>query len=68
MPRLLRRVAPRNDGYWLPTGYRRGSVFPLCSLMTLALLMCVVAGCAQRDRSDDENHQGGFYGGVSIGR
>jgi hypothetical protein len=35
----------------------------------LALLLCLlIAGCAQHDRSDDENRSGGFYGGVLGGR
>jgi hypothetical protein len=35
----------------------------------LALLACLlIAGCAQKDRSaEDENRSGGFYGGVSGG-
>jgi hypothetical protein len=39
-----------------------------CSIAVLALLACVViAGCAQRERADEENRSGGFYGGVSGG-
>src|SRR5438034_11478193 len=39
------------------------------SAIVLALLAClVIAGCAQPDRSSDEQQQpGGFYGGVSGG-
>jgi hypothetical protein len=44
------------------TAWRRGAI-------ALALLAClVVAGCAQRERADEENRPGGFYGGVSVGR
>jgi hypothetical protein len=37
--------------------------------VVLALLACLlIAGCAQQDRSaNDENRSGGFYGGVSGG-
>jgi hypothetical protein len=41
-----------------------------CSAVVLALLAClVIAGCAQRDRSSDDEKRpsGGFYGGVSGG-
>jgi len=39
------------------------------SAVALVLLAClIIAGCAQRDRSDDENRSGGFYGGVFGGR
>ncbi len=40
------------------------------SAVVLALFAClVIAGCAQRDRSSDEEKRpgGGFYGGVSGG-
>jgi len=39
------------------------------SAIALALLAClVIAGCAQHDRSSDEERRpGGFYGGVSGG-
>ncbi len=37
-------------------------------LVALAVLACViVAGCAQRGSSSDEDRPGGFYGGVSGG-
>jgi hypothetical protein len=43
------------------SGWRRGAI-------VLALLLClVVVGCAQRERADEENRSGGFYGGVSGG-
>jgi hypothetical protein len=36
--------------------------------LALALLAClIVAGCARRDGSADDNRSGGFYGGVSGG-
>jgi len=39
------------------------------SAVGLVLLAClIIAGCAQRDRSEDENRPGGFYGGVFGGR
>jgi len=35
----------------------------------LSLLACLVlAGCAARDSSTDEDRRGGFYGGVFGGR
>jgi hypothetical protein len=40
------------------------------SVVVFTLLAClVIAGCAQRDRSSDEDKRpgGGFYGGVSGG-
>jgi len=40
------------------------------SLVAFALLAClIIAGCAQRERSSDEEKRpgGGFYGGVSGG-
>jgi hypothetical protein len=40
------------------------------SFVVIALLACLlITGCAQRDRSsDEENRPGGFYGGISAGR
>ena len=36
--------------------------------IALMLLAClVIAGCAQRDSTSDDNRSGGFYGGVSGG-
>jgi hypothetical protein len=38
------------------------------NVVALMLLVCIViAGCAQRDSTSDDNRSGGFYGGISGG-
>ena len=38
------------------------------NVVALMLLACLlIAGCAQRDSSSDNDRSGGFYGGVSGG-
>jgi hypothetical protein len=39
-----------------------------CAIVLALLASLLIAGCAQKDRSaDEENRPGGFYGGVSGG-
>jgi len=39
-----------------------------CAVILALLAALLIAGCARKDRSaEDENRTGGFYGGVSGG-